>query len=779
MTTEDIKKRYERAQALEQGIPRVAFNTTLYPHWAGESDIFWYVRDKKTGQGADAAFGKEYRIVDAAAGQNKLAFDHECLALALNTASGHSVNAACLPLSDLDFEGNLQQFCFTAFRKRWRYDAKHQVCREMSANPESWKFSPDGKKALFSRDYNLWVKDIASGEERALTQDGERFNVYAGTATVYGRQEAVSLEALWSPDSKRVFTQVIDTRNVSKGAPLIEHVPADGSIRPKIINPERRVALAGDEEIEAYRFLAIDVDTGHNQFADYPSCPVCYPPYAGYFTGRRGWWGADNRYAYFIDQMRGGKKINLVKFDTHTGATQLLIEEASDDGVNLIPTTHIHTLIEPLPATNELIWYSERSGWAHFYLYELSSGRLKNPITQGDWLVRNTLHFDAARRELWIQTAGREKGRNPYYCDICRVNIDSGQLTTVVSTDHEYVVCDQRSRISFMHPKSTGVSPCGQYIVTTRSRVDDIPVSLLLDRNGNEILTIETANVSGLPKNWQWPEPVMLKAADGETDIYAVVFRPSDFDPKKSYPILDCTYYYTVPAGAFTNNYSGIKHYLSAAAYAELGFIVVMANNRGNEGLRDKAFNTYQDPILPLDYSSMLKYNKADCVSAIKQLAERYAYMDINRVGVAGYTSVPNSLAAMLTYPNFYKVGVCHNQMLDMRLMTSIGMSKNVADAPQLETLAGNLRGKLLLIAGMMDEVVPVAMTFRIAEALQQANKRFDMLILPNLNHTSPGYPRKCAWDYFVEHLLGVEPPDDFQLINSMDLWKPASVEKS
>ena len=357
----------------------------------------------------------------------------------------------------------------------------------------------------------------------------------------------------------------------------------------------------------------------------------------------------------------------------------------------------------------------------------------------------------------------RVEGRNPYYCDICRVNIDTGELTAIISTDHEYVVCDQRSRISASAPKAMGISPNGQYAVTTQSRVDKTPETLLLDRDGNALLSLEIADISGLPEGHHWPEPVMLKAADGTTDIYGVVFRPSNFDPKKSYPVLDCSYHYGSPVGSFTNNGNGNWHYLSTWAYAELGFICVVIFNRGNEGLRDNQFNSYQDPVMPLE-PLRLRFNKEDCVAGIKQLAEQHRYMDIKRVGVVEFGSIPTAVAGLLIHPDFYSVGVSVNALLDFRLFGSI--ATQYEGYPELEDYVDKLRGKLLLMHGMLEDIMPIAMFFRFVEALQKANKPFDMLLLPNLGHGSNGYTIQRSWDYVVEHLLAEEPPKDFKLLS-------------
>jgi len=429
----------------------------------------------------------------------------------------------------------------------------------------------------------------------------------------------------------------------------------------------------------------------------------------------------------------------------------------------------VGVVLTPLPGGKEVVWYSERSGWAHLYLYDLETGILKNAITQGDWLVRNILHIDIERRELIIQTAGRVAGRNPYYRDICRVNIDSGSLTPLLSTDHEYVVCDHQARLTTGHK---GVSPSGQFIVTTVSRVDERPASLLLDREGHSVLELEEADVSNLPAGWQWPEPVKLTAADGETDIYGVVFRPTDFSAERSYPILDFSSMGEyMPMGSFGNDLGGGMYYLTPATYAELGFIVVAVLGRGT-GLRSKAFQTDKDT--PHFNGS----HQDDCIAGIQQLAKIYPYMDVNRVGLGGYRSPASTLTGMLLYPDFYKVGISSNTFADLRICgeffgenASGGQyeAERFQELHALENYAKNLKGKLLLTHAMLDNAAPVAVTFRMVEALQKANKDFDMLLMPNGMHGTHLYITRRSWDYFVEHLLGVKPPKEFSLSECLD----------
>ncbi len=756
----EMLARYRRAEYLEQGsnTKKVAFNTRVVPTWIKDTDSFWYKRENKTGH--------QYRIVDAAKHKSWAPFNRS-FARVLAEASGQEVDVDNLPLGDLDIDLTAHTATFTAFGKGWIYHAKQKKCREVKPWMALWKISPDGRKAIFRRDNNLWLYDMASGKESPLTTDGDELNFYAGSNTVYGwghQNRGTTLEAVWSPDSKKVFTVLIDTRKVKRGPPLVEYVPADGSLRPRIqefrpdISRDRRVAFAEDEHIECYQPLVIDVETGHIQKARHAPCPIFYPHYSGFFSGFQGWWGSDSRRAWFIRLERGGKKAHLVEFDTATGNTRQLIEETSDTLVRLIPShSHTKTLISYLPDTNELVWYSRRSGWAHLYLYDLDTGQLKNPVTRGNWMVRDVLHVDADRREIFIQTAGRVKGRNPYYRDICRVNLDTGKLTPIVSTDDEYVVGSPSSRAS-----GTGVSPSANYVVVSRSRVDSVPVSLLLDRNGNELMILETADVSGLPAGWKWPEPVMLKAADGKTDIYGVVYRPTDFDPEKSYPVIDCTFYFASPIGGIGNTLDGYWTYLSAAAYAELGFIAVIILGRGNDNLRDETFNNYQDQKFPQNHM-FVTYHKEDCVAGIQQLAQRYPYMDISRVGVTDFNTLACALCGLLIYPDFYKVGVTRNALANWRMIGALGMDEN-EPYPELEDYAGNLKGKLLMVHGMRDAMVPVGSTLRMAAALQKARKSYDMLLLPTEGHMLSAYAVRRTWDYLVEHLLGVEPPEDFDL---------------
>lgn len=772
ITAQEMEARYQRAQSLMQGMfsKRMAFNTTLIPHWIDSSEYFWYERELK--------IGKQFRLVDAIARSNEKAFNHEALANALANASGQTVDADDLPISKIEMSLSPLQLKFSAFGKRWIFSEQKKSCIEIMDYPSDWLISPDGTKAAFARDHNLWVRDLANGEEKALTHDGEPFYCYASAPTAYGANiTPPGLEALWSPDSTLLLTLQLDTRSVNT-VPMIKHVPQDGSLRPFVI-ANRRIAFPGDEYVDEYRFLAVNVKTGKQQDAQYHRCPV-FRNAGGFFTYRHGWWSEDNRHAYFIDLERGGDHVaRLVEFDSHTGVTRVIIEEASPDTcfkLRLDSRMPIHA--RSLPNSDDILWYSERSGWGHLYLYDCKTGQLKHAVTEGDWLVRDIHHYDPDRRELVIQTANRVAHRHAYYRDICRVNVDTGELTPILSTDHEYIVFDEISELSLNIQisrdtwGSCGVSPSGAYLVTTRSRIDDIPVSLLVDRAGNETTILETADISGLPDNWQWPESVKVKAADGLTDIYGVVYRPLHFSSELSYPILDvsltlkegCFFH----AGSFTNNPGVGFYYFAASALAELGFIVVDLYGRGTSS-RHRDFSADPHPELP-DSN-----NQADRVAGIRQLAERYPYMDINRVGVGGNASTAAPVSGLLGHPDFYKVGVSDSASIDMRL-TSAFWGEAYGDLPHTEdnlqhtcSYAKNLKGKLLIMHGMLRVAVNVAHSFSVIDALQKANKDFDMLILPNDAYPMSSYALRRSWDYLVKHLLGAETPTEFELTTSID----------
>lgn len=717
-------------------------------------------------------------MVNAELATNTLAFNHAALAAALAKASNERVDANNLPVNDLNGQRNTIMemtlhpvtLTFSAFGKRWTYVDKTERIIEVEQLPNDYLRSPDGRKVVFRRNYNLWLRDLTTLEETALTTDGEPFYQYAIPGSVFDNSVFVTLlglQAVWSSDSQRLLTVQLDQRNV-KSVAVVSHVPADGSLRPQ--TTFNKLALAGDADVENYRLVSIDIASAKVQEVSYGRVAVTYGGCGGYFDNPFAWWGRDNKHAYFVDVDRLYKYARVVQFNTDTGATNIVFEERSATRVELFMGVFDQANIVPLPETDELLWYSNRSGWSHYYLYDVVSGELKHAVTSGQWLVRDFIHVDRKRRELFVTTSGRsdDKTRDPYYRDLVRVNIDSAEITTLVSSDHEYVTVSPNDVVQSLNgycAASCGVSPSGDFAVVTRSRADQMPASYLLNRDAKIILDIEIPDTKNLPENWQWPEPVTMKAADGQTDIYGVIYRPSDFSPDQRYPVIDQSligYLYPVAAkGSFTNNMGLGGMYTEALALAELGFIVVQIDGRGSRN-RDKAF-------MEQSYGWMNSISHIDDhVAGITQLAERYSFMDLERVGICALNMGGNGvLEGMFKHPDFYKVGVC-GQLYDARIMGPNNRFFCEGDAPceeqkYPEQLVSNLKGKLLLMLGLKD-YVPPAVTFRIVEALQRANKDYDLIVEPNWGYTSSNYQTRRAWDFLLQHLRGVQPPKEFNL---------------
>jgi dipeptidyl aminopeptidase/acylaminoacyl peptidase len=535
----------------------------------------------------------------------------------------------------------------------------------------------------------------------------------------------------------------------------------------------------------------IEVESGNIQEVDYEKLPIVRNSF-GFFYSGLGWWAKDSQRAYFVDMKRDYQSICVVEFDIHTGNTFILFEETSETYINTSLNTDDLPTFLSLPESNELIWFSERTDWAHCYLYDLDTGKLKNSITQGEWVVRDILYYDELRRELFLSISGRVPDRDPYYRELVRVNIDSKELTVLSSGNHDVLTVpglhpDQHLQMAkglYSELIYSGVSYTGNFAVVTCSRADTSPISVLLNRDGDEILTLEVADLSPLyakvSEAWRWPEPVKLLAADKKTDTYGLVYRPSDFSPEKSYPVLSHVFNTPelswVPKGSFTNGGSVCgAAYFTAAALAELGFIVVQIDGRGT-AFRSKAF---QDESYGWAASAS---HLEDHVAGIEQLAECYPYMDTNRVGIYALHGGPG-IQALLDFPEFYKVSVCA-LVHDSRLMPYLWGDKfeglpTPASNPEgtqnktfqyPEEYMDKLQGKVLLVHGMLDISCPPAITFRLVEALQKANKDFDLLLLPCSGHSNNSYVVRRAWDYLVKNLLEIEPPKEFELTTFYDM---------
>ena len=765
LDAETMLKRYANADSLLQ----CAFSTTripnsiLFPNWIGDTDVFWYERCSKA--------GREYRMVNARDRSNEPAFDHAALADALARATGSETDKDALPISDISFSDDARSMSFTADKRFWTFDLDASDLSEIDPAPLDEVVSPNGEHIVFVKNHNLWLRDPNDNTERQLTFDGEEHYRYGAVGRAWGSPtvDERKLQAVWSSDSKRILTVQRDTRNVET-LPVVHHLPGEGALRPTVDNI--KIAYPGDEDVEDYRIVAIDVTDGTVVKARHAKCPTIRNS-GGFLSDGLGWWSGTSETAYFVHVDRYYKSAKLVEFDTTNGETRTLFEEVSDTHIQLADNADESPTVLPLPESDELIWYSNRSGWGHLYLYSTVDGSLKRAITSGEWVVRDLVFYSRERREVFLQTSSRRDGVHPHYKDLIKVNIDTGDVTELAVGEYAYSAAHQRSFPTIIAGSfgaaaklSNAVSPTGDYFVASHSRLDKAPESVLYDETGDVIMRLESADLSELPDGWNWPESVRFMSDDGEHEICGCIYRPSDFSEDKKYPVVSQLFSTPelcwLPEGSFACDGMFGYSFFIGAALAELGFIVVQFAGRGTTG-RSKSFldHSYGDLQRASDLS--------DHVSGIKRLTEKYPYMDLDRVGVVSDQGGPGGVHGLLEYPDFYKVGVA-GTIHDSRLMSATLWGdkyegpRSARTRTYPEDKVDQLRGKLLLMHSMLDTTTPPASVFRVIQALIDANKDFDMLLLPRVGHGVSNYATRRSWDYLVTHLLGAELPAEYAL---------------
>ncbi len=600
--------------------------------------------------------------------------------------------------------------------------------------------SPDGKKAILIKDYNLFVKDVASGKLTQLTTDGIKDYGYATDNAGWKHSDAPILR--WSPDSKKVATFQQDQRNskdmylvtTNVGAPVLK---------------AWKYPLPGDKQIATIRRVIIDVENPKVISLNIPADPhraTLSDDISSSGTFDDIDWKADGSEVAFLSTSRDHKNEKFRIANATTGAVREVFEETVktqfESGQGAINWRY-------LPASKEIIWYSERDNWGHLYLYDSSNGKLKNQITKGDFVVSRLVKVDEKARTLYFFANGREKG-NPYFSYLYKIGFDGKNLTllTPEAGNHQVVF-----------------SPSFNYFVDSYSQPDVPAVTVLRSIDGKLINTLEKTDVSRLTATgWKAPTPVSLKAKDGKTDIYGLVFTPTKMDANQKYPVID--YIYPGPQGGSVGSWAFAASRGDNQALAELGFIVVVIEGTSNPD-RSKSFHD-------MSYGNMAENTLPDQIAAIRQLSAKYP-IDTTKVGIWGHSGGGfATAAAMFRYPDFFKVGISESGNHDNRNYEDDwgerynGLVENSDyEAQANQNYAKNLKGKLMLVHGLMDDNVPPYNTLLVVEALEKANKSFDLVIFPNSAHGygaySP-YMMRRRWDYFVQNLLGAEPPKDYQM---------------
>jgi dipeptidyl-peptidase-4 len=608
--------------------------------------------------------------------------------------------------------------------------------------------SPDGKKAVFIKEWNLWVRDIATGKETQLTTDGVKDFGYATDNA--GWRKSTRPVLIWSPDSKKIATFQQDQRHVSDMYLATTNVGA-----PKL--EAWKYPLPQDKDIILIHRIIIDVDTAKvvrlKIGPDARRGTLCDDIACGDGGFDDNEWNADGTKLAFVSSSRDHKQAKFRIADTATGDVREVFEEVVptqyESGQGTINWKY-------LPATNEAIWYSERDDWGHLYLYDLTTGKPKHQITKGDFVVTRLIKMDETARVLYFEANGHEKGRDPYMSHFYRVDFDGKNLTLLTPEDGNHQIT---------------LSPDGRYFVDNFSKPDVPPVSVLRDLTGKLIANLEKADISRLTATgWKPVTPITVKSRDGKWDLYGLMFAPRAIEPGKKYPVIN--YIYPGPQGGGVGPRSFAPTRGDHEALAELGFVVVIIDGTCNPD-RSKSFH---DSC----YGNMADNTLEDQIAGIKQLAEKYPFMDLTRVGVWGHSGGGfATAAAMFRYPDFYKVGISESGNHDNRnyeddwgeryigLMTKGTDGKDNYEVQANQIYAKNLKGKLLLAHGGMDDNVPPSNTYLVVDALIKANKDFDLLVIPNARHgygpASP-YMMRRRWDYFVKHLLGAEPPKEYEI---------------
>jgi dipeptidyl-peptidase 4 len=812
-------------------INKLIFDTQVTPHWLEFSDRFWYSYETRD--------GKRYFIVDPAAASRPGAkaaplkaplFDHAKMAAMLAAATLVPMDSQHLPIKSLKFvnkdtaleleievprdadipglkkkpvptttQGDRDDGGVDPQQQRrgggaanagddqeegpkksigFEYDiASGKLALlpdfEPSKKPVWASVSPDDKIVVFARGNNLYMMDAASYEkakkhpddaaiaETAITTDGEEHFGYDKRLTDDDKkalkkdskgdknkagQRVPSITINWSKDSKKFAVVRRDERKVND----LWVINALSNPRPTL--ETYRYAMPGEPNVPQPQIEVFDVATKGrvkvkaNRFKD--EALQIEPARASALARDKEhteprWVSDTSDKLYFTRNSRDLHKVDLCVADTATGEVKTLVEERLNVYIETRPVRLIN-------GGQELIWWSERDGWAHYYLYD-GNGTLKRQITSGEYVSDEVLSVDDKARTMVFTAVGHESGEDPYYVHAYRVGLDGGTPKLLDAGDFSHAVT---------------INDSGKYFVDTASRVNAVPKSVLYDANGTPVGDLESTDVTAMVEaGFKFPEPFKVKADDGITDIYGVMYKPFDFDPAKKYPIIAFVY-----PGPQTESVTKVFSPKSQnIALAQFGFIVIEVGNRGGNPNRSKWYHSF-------GYGNLRDYGLADKKAAIEQLAKRHPFIDIDRVGITGHSGGGfMSTAAMLVYPDFFKVAVSESGNHENNIYNNTWSEKNHGikeiDEPDGEAkfefsidknseLAKNLKGHLMLTTGDIDDNVHMTNTLRMADALIKANKRFDFFMLPGLRHSYQPEQDYFFWvrsDYFCRWLLGKE----------------------
>ena len=711
------------------------YKSKINPHWSEDNSHFWYRNDLPKGE-------REFIFVDLEKGERRPAFDHKKLAESLSSITKAKTDSSKLPIDRLNFDVKKGELYFQSIGRTYKCDLNNYNISEIDksqfpgqskrlerdkTNKEkeeqtnsfrpSREVSPDGKWRAFIRDHNIFIRAMGSEEEIQLSKDGKEGNSYQ---TPY-----------WAINSKNLISFRVEPDQVGV-VHLHESSPREGG-RAKLHT--RRYALPGDK-FTSHELNWFDIEK-----------KIHTKPEVGIidFRGPRPRWTQDGRYFRYQKIDRGHQRFRVIEVDVFTGKFRNIIDEKTE---TFIWTEHPKNLGVPLvnwlDETDEIVYLSESDGWRHLYLIDVKTGKTKNQITKGQFVVRYVDWIDHEKRQIWFRASGLNKDQDPYLMHYYRINFDGSEFTHLTEGNGWHNIT---------------YSPDRKYIIDQYSRVDMAPVNELRRvSDGSLVSRLETADISELlASGWEPPEVFTANGRDGKTGIWGIVAKPKDFDPSKKYPVIEDMY--AGPHDSYVpKQFSAGRRFSS---YTDMGFVVVKIDGMGTAN-RSKAFHD-------VCWKNLKDSGFPDRILWHKAYAKNNAWYDISRVGIhGGSAGGQSSTAALLFHPDFYKVAVsscgCHDNRMDKASWNEQWMGYPVgpqySESSNIDN-AHRLEGRLLLIVGEMDNNVPPESTLRLVDALIKANKDFDMIFQPGGGHGGGGrHGDRRRKDFFRKHLLGIEPPN-------------------
>ncbi len=715
---------YKRADSLNKLVSGKVFNDIVNQAWIGKSGNLYYETNTRN--------GLQYMIVNAEKLTRKPAFDQVRFAKSLEAVTGKKVVPGKLPVSNILFSDEMSGFAFQFDNYNWicnlknySIEKKDTVTEDHRRRDWDWGFrdelgngpvlSPDKKWTAFIKNFNVYVKDNISKKEYQLSNDG-------------GLGKYYSSYIKWSPDSRKLVSSLVVPAEKHM-IWYIESSPED-QLQPKHFSYEYQ--KPGDAIPQKFPQL-FDLGSLKHIYLDESILPNQY-------SVDNIKWSKDNSFFTFEYNKRGHQLFQVIRVDAATGKHKIIINETSDTFIDYSGKYYRYDM-EP---EDEIIWASERDGWNHLYLYDSSSGVVKNQITKGDWVIRDVTFVDEKNRQIVFEAGGREPG-DPYFINYYRINFDGTGLVRLTDGDGNH-------RAVF--------SPDRKYFTDTWSKVDSPPVSVLRRAaDGEQLMVMEKADISDLlATGIRLPEPFVAKGRDGITDIWGIIIRPSNFDPSRKYPVIE--YIYAGPHSSFVPK--SFRPLINGMhQMAELGFILVQIDGMGTSN-RSKAFHD-------VCWKNIRDAGFPDRILWMQAATRKYPYMDLSRTGIYGTSAGgQNAAGAVLFHPEFYRVAVascgCHDNRMDKMWWNEQWMGwpvgREYAESSNVEN-AWRLKGKLMLLNGEMDNNVDPTSTMQLVNALIKANKDFEYVFLPGMKHTSGGvYGERKRRDFLVKNLLGINPPE-------------------